>query len=194
MRHRIAVIVAMTALSAACAIAEGSEISPRAASSAPSPWFLGLAVSPESFGGDLGLSDCERMSLALVLDPLPWKVAVPSLAAGVSVPLFPWIPRESLFEARLDLRLLTLRPAFIESLYDGPSEYAPSLTASLYLPIAGGDAFGSLGIRPFEFRTGDALYSFFSIAAVVSRGSDPEAAYNFRGFSVELFEFTHFFM
>jgi hypothetical protein len=104
------------------------------------------------------------------------------------------MPEESLLEARLDLRLLTLRPRLLDSLYDGPAEFAPALTASLYFPLSGSEAFASLGIRPFTFRTGDAVYSLFSVSAVVSRGGGPGEAYGFRGFSVELFEFTHFFM
>jgi len=89
---------------------------------------------------------------------------------------------------------MTLRLKFLDSLYDGPAEYAPSLSASAYWPLSGGDAFGSFGIRPFAFRTGDAAYSFLSVSTLVTRGADPGAAYNFRAFSIELFEFTHFFM
>lgn len=187
MRLKPIVAFALAALAAASAPAEDAS-----ASRGRSPWFLGLAVSPEGFGGDLGLPDAERLSLALVLDPFPWKTAVPSVAAGLSVPLFPWLPEESILEARLDLRVLTLRSKLFDSPYDGPSEYAPALSASVYLPLDGGGAFASLGIRPFTFRTGDAVYSFLSAAAVMSRGPDADAAYGLRGFSVELFEFTQF--
>jgi hypothetical protein len=196
MRSKLAFALAFAALAASTALAAdgGQAAQPRgAASGARSPWFLGIAVSPEGFGGGLGLPDAERLSLALVLDPFQWKTAVPSLAAGITTPLFPWLPEDALFEARLDLRVLTLRSRLLDSLYDGPAEYAPALTASVYLPLAGGEPFGSFGIRPFAFRTGDAVYSFLSVSTVMSRGPDPGAAYNFRGFSVELFEFTHFF-
>jgi hypothetical protein len=187
MRPRLIMAFALAALAAAWALAEDSS-DPQGRS----PWFLGLAVSPEGFGGDLGLPDAERLSLVLVLDPFSWKAAVPSIAAGLSVPLFPWLPEKTLFEARLDLRVLTLRSKLFDSPYDGPSEYAPALTASAYLPLDGGKAFASFGIRPFAFRTGDAVYSLFSAAAVLSRGPDADAAYGLRGFSVELFEFTQF--
>ncbi len=159
-----------------------------------SPWFLGFAVSPEGFGGDSGIEAGERLSLALVLDPCPWKIAVPSIAAGLSVPLFPWDPEGSLFEARLDLRLMTLRLKFLDSLYDGPAEYAPAIGASAYWPLSGGDPFGAIGVKPLVFRTGDAQYSILSVSALLTRGSDPGAAYGFRAFSIELFEFSHFFM
>jgi hypothetical protein len=198
MRSRISIVLALAALAAAPALAvdgDGDSATPprSAASGARSPWFLGIAVSPEGFAGDLGLPDAERLSLALVLDPFQWKTAVPSLAAGLTTPLFPWLPEDALFEARLDLRVLTLRSRLLDSLYDGPAEYSPALTASVYLPLSGGEAFGSFGVRPLAFRTGDAAYSLFSVSTVMSRGPDDEAAYNFRGFSIELFEFTHFF-
>jgi hypothetical protein len=194
MRPRLAILLALAALAISLASADDAAAASSGSSRARSPWFLGLAVSPEGFGGDLGLSAAERMSLALVLDPFPWKTAVPSIAAGLSVPLFPWIPDETLFEARLDLRVLTLRSRLLDGLYDGPAEYAPALTASIYLPLSGVDAFASFGLRPLTFRTGDAVYSLLSLSAVMSRGPAPGAAYDFRGFSVELFEFTHFFM
>jgi hypothetical protein len=187
MRRRLTMAFTLAALAAAWALAEDASDS-----RGRSPWFLGMAVSPEGFGGDLGLPDAERLSLALVLDPFSWKAVVPSIAAGISVPLFPWLPEESLFEARLDLRVLTLRSKLFDSPYDGPAEYAPALTASAYLPLDGGEAFASFGIRPFTFRTGDAVYSFLSAAAVLSRGPYAGAAYSLRGFSVELFEFTQF--
>jgi len=185
--------IALAAL-IACVLAPSIMADDDSSAGGRSPWFLGLAVSPEGFGGDSGLASGERLSLALVLDPCPWKIAVPSIAAGLSVPLFPWAPEASLFEARLDLRLFTLRPKLLESLYDGPAEYAPAICASAYWPLSGGDPFGSIGIRPLVFRTGDALYSILSVSTLVTRGADSGAAYNFRAFSVELFEFTHFFM
>jgi hypothetical protein len=196
MRSRIAILLAFAALAAAPALAVDGDSAPPsrgADTGGRSPWFLGLAVSPEGFAGDLGLPDAERLSLALVLDPFQWKTAVPSLAAGITTPLFPWRPEDALFEARLDLRVLTLQSRLFDSLYDGPAEYSPALTASIYLPLSGGEAFGSFGIRPFAFRTGDAAYSLLSVSTVMSRGPDAGAAYNFRGFSIELFEFTHFF-
>jgi hypothetical protein len=198
MRLRLILAFALASLASAFALAEdASDGFPAPGSDSPqysrgqSPWLLGLAVSPEGFGGDLGLPDAERLSLALVLDPFQWQVAVPSVSAGISVPLFPWLPGKTLFEARLDLRVLTLRSKLFESPYDGPSEYAPALTASAYIPLYGGDAFASFGLRPFAFRTGDAVYSLLSAAAVLSRGPEA-AAYGIRGFSVELFEFTQF--
>ncbi len=188
MKHRMALLLLISSVVAVRGIAEAG---PRSVSS---PWFLAFALSPEGFGGDLGLSEGERMSASLVLDPLPWKSAVPSVSVGLSVPLFPWMPEETLLEARLDLRLLTLRAKRSENRYNESAEYAPALSASIYVPVSGDDAFASLGIRPFAFRTGDAVYSFFSTAVVVSRGGDPAETYGFRGFSVELFEFVYFFM
>jgi hypothetical protein len=184
---------AAAASSAAAAAAEASAPPGGSDPGGRSPWFLGLAVSPEGFGGGLGSSGAERLSLAIVLDPFQWKTAVPSLAAGITIPVFPWQPEDALFEARLDLRALTLRSRLFDSPYDGPAEYAPALSASVYLPLAGGEPFGSFGIRPFSFRTGDASYSLLSPGAVFSRGPEPGGSYGFRGYSIELFEFTHFF-
>jgi hypothetical protein len=165
-----------------------------ASSRGRSPWFLGIALASEAFGGDSGLGESERFSLSLVLDPFHWKTAVPSLAAGFTVPVFPWNPAETLFEARLDLRLCTLRPSIFDSLYNGPAEYAPAVGASYYSSLSGGGVLAGFTLRPLVFRTGDGVYSFFAVSTILTRGISPDAAYNFRAFSVELFEFTHFFM
>lgn len=189
MNRLIAIAFALLALPAGALAGQGAS-----SSGARSPWFFGLSVSPEGFGADSGLGAGENLYLGLCIDPCPWRIAVPSVATGFSIPLFPWDPKESLFEARLDLRLATLRLRFLDSLYDGPSEYAPSLSASAYWPLSGGGIFAAFGARPFVFRTGDAVYSFLSVSTIFTRGADPGAPYAFRSFSIELFEFTHFFM
>ncbi len=189
MKKRIlpAVLIAVFAVSSL-----GAEES--SSSRGRSPWFLGIALASEAFGGDSGQGEGERIALSLVLDPFHWKTAVPSLVAGFTVPVFPWNPAETLFEARLDLRLLTLRPTIFDSLYDGPAEYTPALSASYYSSLSGGEVFAAFALRPLVFRTGDGVYSFFAVSTVLTRGISPDSAYNFRAFSVELFEFTHFFM
>jgi hypothetical protein len=195
--RRLATCLAALALWASLAAAEAPVAAPPDGDYPPARpfrWTAALAFGSEGFGGGQPYSPGERLSLILLADPFMLDALDPSLGLGFSLPAFPWKPEEALVEARLDLRLFTLREKSLETLYGGRFLYAPALTASLYLPFSGGQGLGSVGLRPFAFRTGDAVYSFLAVSALLSPGSGGVAGLVGAGFSVELFDFTHFFL
>jgi hypothetical protein len=159
------------------------------AAEAPRPRrTLGFSVAAEGYGGGTGFGAGEMEAIGLVLDPFRWGLIVPSFSAIASVPAFPWDPRRTLLEARLDLRIVTARLAFLDRLMFEPTLYAPTLSASLLLPAGGGSAKAAFGLRPFAVRMGDGIYSVLSPAIVL----DPVDGMRAAGYSIELFEFAYF--
>lgn len=149
---------------------------------------LGFSIAAEGYGEGTGQEPGELAAFGLVLDPFRWSILVPSASAIVSVPVFPWAPERALLEARLDLRFFALRSRALGRLTREPTLYAPAVSFSWILPADGRAPLAALGLKPFAARMGDGIYSILSPALVV----DPRGGLGILGYSIELFEFTHF--
>ena len=179
MRSRNAYVAA--AMLACLAVAAAPADSPRPRRT------LGFSYAAEGYGGPAVPPAGELASLGLALEPFRGRFLVPSVSAIASIPVFPLAPDATLLEARIDLRLATFSGPALDRAVGEPTLYAPAISASWIVPADGSGSFAALGARPLVLRIGDGVYSILSPALVL----DPRDA-SARGFSIELFEFTHF--
>ncbi|HRZ63301.1 MAG TPA: hypothetical protein P5133_00135 [Spirochaetia bacterium] len=149
---------------------------------------LGFSVAAEGYGEGTGVEAGELAALGLVLEPFRWPFLAPTVSAIASVPAFPWDPGRSLLEARLDLRLASVRSGAIDRLAREPALYAPALSASWLIPLGPGGSLAAAGARPLVLRMGDGIYSILSPALIL----DPSDGLRPLGYSIELFEFSYF--
>jgi hypothetical protein len=174
--------ILVIALAAIAALAE-----PAAAEGAYPRRSLGIVYAAEGYGEGSSVAPGEILAVGLALEPFRWKAFVPSFSALALVPVFPLDAGATMFEARIDLRLFSLGGEALDRIARERALYTPALSASAILP-PDGPAFYAVGARPLVLRMGDGVYSILSPAWLL----DWDGGLESRGWSIELFEFTHF--